>query len=81
MLRDIGAPELLIILAIVVVLFGASRVAQIGGAVGRGIREFRHELKGPEAQENAVAQEEPAPQDGKRAAAVQPQADHTWFHH
>jgi sec-independent protein translocase protein TatA len=41
---DIGPPELLIILAIVIVLFGAGRLADIGAGLGRGIREFRKEL-------------------------------------
>ena len=43
MLGTLGPTELLIILAIVVVLFGASRLAGLGGALGRGIREFREE--------------------------------------
>jgi sec-independent protein translocase protein TatA len=37
----LGAPELIIILLIVVVLFGAGRLSEIGGAFGRGVREFR----------------------------------------
>ncbi len=45
MFGSLGAPELLIILAIVVVLFGATRIGDIGKGIGRGIREFRHELK------------------------------------
>jgi sec-independent protein translocase protein TatA len=38
---DLGAPELLIILAIVVVLFGANRIPEIMSGMGKGIREFR----------------------------------------
>ena len=45
MLGTLGPTELLIILAIVVVLFGASRLAGLGGALGRGIREFREETR------------------------------------
>jgi sec-independent protein translocase protein TatA len=45
MFGSLGAPELLIILAIVVVLFGATRIGDIGKGIGRGIREFRTELK------------------------------------
>jgi len=41
---DIGVPELLVILIIIVVIFGASRIADLGGALGRGIREFRRGL-------------------------------------
>ena len=50
--QSLGAPELLIIFAIVVVLFGATRIGDIGKGIGRGIREFRHEVK--------EGQEEPA---------------------
>jgi sec-independent protein translocase protein TatA len=42
---SLGAPELLIILAILVVLFGATRIGDIGKGIGRGIREFRREIK------------------------------------
>jgi sec-independent protein translocase protein TatA len=45
MFGSLGAPELLIILAIVVVLFGATRIGDIGKGIGRGIKEFRQELK------------------------------------
>ncbi|MEZ4553602.1 MAG: twin-arginine translocase TatA/TatE family subunit [Dehalococcoidia bacterium] len=43
MIGDIGWQELLIILIILALVFGASRVADLGGALGRGIREFRSE--------------------------------------
>ena len=46
MLGSLGWQELLIILVIIALLFGASRVADLGGAVGRGIREFRSEARG-----------------------------------
>ncbi len=41
----VGPLELGIVLAILVVLFGASKLGDIGGSVGRAIREFRHEVK------------------------------------
>ena len=41
----LGWQELLIILVILALLFGASRVADLGGALGRGIREFRTEAR------------------------------------
>ena len=37
----LGPWELIIILLIVVVVFGAGRLSEIGGALGKGIREFR----------------------------------------
>jgi sec-independent protein translocase protein TatA len=48
---SLGAPELLIILAILVVLFGATRIGDIGKGVGRGIREFRREIKDGQQEE------------------------------
>ena len=43
----LGIPELLIILVIVVVLFGATRLPQIGEGLGKGIRAFRSGIKDP----------------------------------
>ena len=39
----IGAPELAIILVIVVIIFGVGKLPEIGGALGKGIREFKSE--------------------------------------
>ena len=38
---SLGVPELIIILVIVLIVFGAGKLADIGGALGKGIREFR----------------------------------------
>jgi sec-independent protein translocase protein TatA len=42
----LGAPELLIILLIVIVIFGVGRLGKIGGELGSSIREFRKGLSG-----------------------------------
>ena len=47
----LGVPELLIILAIVALLFGASRVGDLGRSLGRGIREFKSEVRKAEDEE------------------------------
>ena len=41
MIGDLGAPELLIIFAIVILLFGAGKVGRLGKDLGTAIREFR----------------------------------------
>jgi len=41
-----GFPELLLILIIVVVLFGAGKLPQLGKGIGEGISNFRQGLKG-----------------------------------
>ena len=48
MLRGIGMPELIIILVIVILIFGASRLTDIGGALGKGIKEFRSSVQSDE---------------------------------
>ena len=39
--RGIGIPELVIILVIVMIIFGVGRLTEVGGALGKAIREFR----------------------------------------
>lgn len=43
---SLGTPELILILAVVVLLFGVGRVSRIGGEMGSAIREFRKGLRG-----------------------------------
>ena len=57
-----GWQEGLIILAIVVIIFGGARLAGVGKASGRAIREFKEELKGDE------------PTVANQAAAAEPTA-------
>ncbi len=38
---SVGLPELLVVLVIVIIIFGVGRLPEVGGALGRGIREFR----------------------------------------
>jgi sec-independent protein translocase protein TatA len=55
-------PELLIVLVIVVILFGAGRVSKLGGELGTAIREFRKGLTGDEP-EKAKTDETPKPSE------------------
>jgi sec-independent protein translocase protein TatA len=41
MFGRLGLPEMLIILFIIVLIFGASRLPEIGRGIGRGIRNFK----------------------------------------
>jgi len=50
----VGLPELIIILVIVLVIFGAGRIPQIGSSLGRGIRAFKQGISGKdEAEQDA----------------------------
>ena len=50
MFGSLGVPELLIILAIVLLIFGYSRLPQLGKGLGQSIRNFRQGLRGGEAE-------------------------------
>ncbi len=41
----VGIPELIIILVIIVLLFGASRLPEIGRGLGKGIKNFKESTK------------------------------------
>jgi sec-independent protein translocase protein TatA len=45
MFGSLGLPELLIILVIVLVVFGAGRLPQLGRGLGEGIQNFRNGLR------------------------------------
>lgn len=42
----IGMPELLVVLVIVLVIFGAGKLPEIGKGLGKGIRNFRKATSG-----------------------------------
>lgn len=41
MFGSIGVPEILLILLVILILFGARRLPEIGKGLGKGIREFK----------------------------------------
>jgi sec-independent protein translocase protein TatA len=52
MLETIGMPELLVIGLVAVVLFGGSKMGDLGKGLGEGIRNFKAAMKGePESNE------------------------------
>lgn len=59
----IGVWEAVIILAVVLVLFGGSRLAGLGKGVGRSIREFKDEVTGPEKAVDAPQTQQPSGTD------------------
>ena len=44
----LGTQELILILIIVVVIFGAGKIPELGGAIGKGIRNFKKSMAEPE---------------------------------
>jgi sec-independent protein translocase protein TatA len=41
----LGMPELLVILVIVLIVFGAGKLPEIGGAIGKGIKNFKKSIR------------------------------------
>jgi sec-independent protein translocase protein TatA len=60
--QSFGWPELLIILAVLALVFGVGKLADVGGVLGRSIREFRREVKEGQEEEQ---KEEAAKVEGK----------------
>ena len=54
----LGTGELFLILVIVLVIFGAGKLPEIGGALGRGIRSFKKEVtnESPQPQQESEKQ-------------------------
>jgi sec-independent protein translocase protein TatA len=42
---SLGLPEMLIILFIIILIFGANRLPDIGRGIGRGIRNFKESVR------------------------------------
>ena len=45
MFGPIGLPEMLIIVLIIILIFGATRLPEIGRGLGKGIRNFKESVK------------------------------------
>lgn len=45
----LGMPELIVILVIVLIIFGAGRISEIGGAIGKGIKSFKKSVNEPDS--------------------------------
>ncbi len=67
--RPPGPLELILILVIVIIVFGVGRLPELGGAVGKAIREFREAT----GQDKAKAEAEEA----KKAAEAAPEETKT----
>ena len=44
----LGIPELVIILFIIILIFGANRLPEIGRGIGRGIKNFKDATRNPD---------------------------------
>ena len=65
-MMGIGFPELMIILVIIMIIFGAGKLPEIGSAFGRSIKNFKSSMKEAEAEE---LQEESSSVDPQEATS------------
>ena len=70
----LGPLELVVILLVLVMLFGATRLADIGGSLGKGIREFRKNVKDDE-EEEPPAQKPSARKQEEKTSTTPPASD------
>ena len=73
-MMGIGFPELMIILVIIMIIFGAGKLPQIGSAFGQSIKNFKSSMKEAEELEASAedSEEKPALED-KETASVAPE--------
>ena len=69
----IGIPELILILIVGLIVFGPSKLPEVGRAVGKGLREFRKASSALQATLNAP--DEPPPQKVAAPSAPSPSSD------
>lgn len=63
-----GLPELLVILAVILLVFGVGRIARVGGELGKGISAFRQGMKeGQETTDKEIADKNNKSDDGSVA--------------
>ena len=55
---DVGVPELLLILVVVLVIFGPGKLPEIGSALGRSLKEFRDATQGEVKKDSSSAVDE-----------------------
>ena len=68
-MMGIGFPELMIILVIIMIIFGAGKLPEIGSAFGRSIKNFKSSMKEAESEE---LPEESSSVDPQEATSVKP---------
>ena len=66
-LGSIGMPELLIVLVIIIIIFGVGKLPEIGGALGKGIREFRTAQQGLDEETKATEEKQEEKEEVKES--------------
>ena len=70
MFPKFGPIELILIIVIVTMLFGVGKLPELFGSVGRGVREFRKNAEGDDADKPAATSNEETPPTTPAAPAA-----------
>jgi sec-independent protein translocase protein TatA len=71
---NIGTTEILLLLLLALLLFGARRLPEIGRSLGRGMREFKDSVKGKDKDDDELA-ELPPPAETTTSVQAQRERD------
>ena len=63
----LGMPELIVILVIIVIIFGAGKLPEIGSGIGKGIKNFK-DATSKEEDPKKIDEEKPADKDDSTTA-------------
>jgi len=63
LIGPLGTPEIIIILVVLLLLFGARRLPEMGRSLGRGMREFKDAVTGEEKESSPPAELPAAPSE------------------
>lgn len=74
-IEGLGGPEMLLIMFIVLLLFGANRLPELARGIGKSMREFKKAASGVEEEVRRAMEEEPARPAPKPVGTIQQQAD------
>ena len=74
-MMGIGFPELMIILGIIMIIFGAGKLPEIGSAFGRSIKNFKSSMKEAEAEELQTENDSDAQAATSEKTAEAPKSD------
>ena len=71
MFGNLGFPELLIIMVVILLLFGAKRIPEIAGSMGKGIREFKKNINDATREVTAETRAPGEPESPSRLTAAE----------
>ena len=76
-IEGLGGPEMLLIMFIVLLLFGADRLPDLAKGIGKSMREFKRAASGVENEVRRALEEEPAKPASKPAGIIEQPAGTT----